>query len=176
MHKFFRDYLITGQNLSSNSANFDENQKNLSSNSANFDENQEKIQDSKKFKKKIEFSVESKILDENFMKKNRQLIGILIPILFFWTCWWCLAIKNDFFEYFPKKYFMSITMMLGSFVAGSTSEGGGAVAFPVMTLGFSIEPTVARDFSLMIQSCGTGFSQTPSQDLRFLTKIFDQNF
>ena len=35
-----------------------------------------------------------------------------------------------------------------------TSEGGGAVAFPVMTLALSIEPTVARDFSMMIQSVG----------------------
>ena len=35
-----------------------------------------------------------------------------------------------------------------------TSEGGGAVAFPVMTLAFSISPAIARDFSLMIQSVG----------------------
>ena len=49
---------------------------------------------------------------------------------------------------------MPITMAVGSFIAGSTSEGGGAVAFPVMTLLFDIQPTVARDFSLMIQSVG----------------------
>ena len=41
-----------------------------------------------------------------------------------------------------------------SFLAGMTSEGGGAVAFPVMTLAFSISPAIARDFSLMIQSVG----------------------
>lgn len=35
-----------------------------------------------------------------------------------------------------------------------TSEGGGAVAFPVMTLALKISPAIARDFSLMIQSCG----------------------
>ncbi len=35
-----------------------------------------------------------------------------------------------------------------------TSEGGGAIAFPVMTLAFSVKPSVARDFSFMIQSCG----------------------
>lgn len=38
--------------------------------------------------------------------------------------------------------------------SGMTSEGGGAVAFPVMTLAFNIPPSIARDFSLMIQSCG----------------------
>ena len=30
---------------------------------------------------------------------------------------------------------MSLTMCLGSFIAGATSEGGGAIAYPVMTLG-----------------------------------------
>lgn len=39
-------------------------------------------------------------------------------------------------------------------MGGMTSEGGGAVAFPVMTLALGIKPAVARDFSLMIQSCG----------------------
>ena len=45
-------------------------------------------------------------------------------------------------------------MIFGATVAGMTSEGGGAVAFPVMTLALGIAPSVARDFSLMIQSCG----------------------
>ena len=35
-----------------------------------------------------------------------------------------------------------------------TSEGGGAVAFPVLTLAFNVSPSVARDVSMMIQSCG----------------------
>uniref|UniRef100_A0A1I7W9L5 Membrane transporter protein n=1 Tax=Heterorhabditis bacteriophora TaxID=37862 RepID=A0A1I7W9L5_HETBA len=37
-------------------------------------------------------------------------------------------------------------------IVGMTSEGGGAVAFPVMTLGLKISPIVARDFSLIIQA------------------------
>ncbi|CAD5229915.1 unnamed protein product [Bursaphelenchus okinawaensis] len=49
---------------------------------------------------------------------------------------------------------MAVTMIVGSFASGATSEGGGAVAFPVMTLLLKLPPTVARDFSLMIQSCG----------------------
>jgi len=55
---------------------------------------------------------------------------------------------------FVDNWFMSLTMACGSFIAGATSEGGGAVAFPVMTLVFNIKPHVARDFSLMIQSVG----------------------
>ena len=45
-------------------------------------------------------------------------------------------------------------MIFGAMVAGATSEGGGAVAFPVMTLALGIRPTIARDFSIMIQSTG----------------------
>ncbi len=67
---------------------------------------------------------------------------------------WCLAVKNNFFSYFPDRYLLSITMVFGATIGGMTSEGGGAVAFPVMTLALGIKPSVARDFSLMIQSCG----------------------
>ncbi|MBA4762389.1 sulfite exporter TauE/SafE family protein [Sphingomonas sp.] len=45
-------------------------------------------------------------------------------------------------------------MVLGAFVAGLTPEGGGAVAFPVLSVFFEIEREMARDFSLMIQSVG----------------------
>jgi uncharacterized membrane protein YfcA len=45
-------------------------------------------------------------------------------------------------------------MVLGAFVAGLTPEGGGAVAFPVLSVFFSVDRVLARDFSLMIQSIG----------------------
>ncbi|HIG01488.1 MAG TPA: sulfite exporter TauE/SafE family protein [Myxococcales bacterium] len=61
---------------------------------------------------------------------------------------------GDRWGLFGENWFMSITMTLGSFIAGATSEGGGAVAFPVMTMMFEIPPHVARDFSLMIQAVG----------------------
>ena len=91
---------------------------------------------------------------EKVMIKHRKLIGFLIPFSFFQLCWWCLAFKYDFFSLFADRYLLSLTMVLGATVAGMTSEGGGAVAFPVMTLALKITPAVARDFSLMIQSCG----------------------
>ncbi len=62
--------------------------------------------------------------------------------------------KNSSWFLFSENWHMTVTMLLGSFIAGATSEGGGAVAFPVMTLGFNTTPIVARDFSLMIQSVG----------------------
>ncbi|KAK6018729.1 hypothetical protein OSTOST_15662 [Ostertagia ostertagi] len=49
---------------------------------------------------------------------------------------------------------MPLIMILGALVAGMTSEGGGAVAFPFMTLGLHIDPITARDFSLLMQSVG----------------------
>ena len=75
-------------------------------------------------------------------------------MLFFEILWWMQALRHDYFSYFPSGYLLSITMIFGATVAGMTSEGGGAVAFPVMTLALGIAPSVARDFSLMIQSCG----------------------
>jgi len=85
---------------------------------------------------------------------SRRFIGILIPFIFFDVCWWCLAVKRNYFSYFSDRYIMSCTMVGGALIAGMTSEGGGSVAFPVMTLALNIRPEVARDFSLMIQSCG----------------------
>jgi uncharacterized membrane protein YfcA len=84
--------------------------------------------------------------------------GSLLPhlaiIAVVWTVWAVLMEHGDRWQLFPEYWFMSATMALGSFIAGATSEGGGAVAFPIMTLGFGMEPYVARDFSLMIQSVG----------------------
>jgi len=91
---------------------------------------------------------------KRMLVRHRRLIGILIPLCFFELFWWMQAFKHDYFSLFPDRYLLCITMIFGATVAGMTSEGGGAVAFPVMTLALGIKPTVARDFSLMIQSCG----------------------
>ena len=48
----------------------------------------------------------------------------------------------------------SVTMVFGSFVAGSTPQGGGAVAFPVFTKALDVPADVARTFSLSIQAVG----------------------
>jgi len=50
----------------------------------------------------------------------------------------------------------AITMVFGSFVAGSTPQGGGAVAFPVFTKLLEVPSSVARSFSLSIQAIGMG--------------------
>ena len=45
-------------------------------------------------------------------------------------------------------------MVFGSFIAGATSEGGGAIAFPIFTKVLNITPLDAKVFSLAIQSVG----------------------
>jgi uncharacterized membrane protein YfcA len=84
----------------------------------------------------------------------RRLKGVFAPAIFFHFIWWSYMIKHDHFGFFEDKWYMTVTMIFGSMIAGATSEGGASVAFPVMTLAFDITPDVARDFSFMIQSCG----------------------
>ena len=50
----------------------------------------------------------------------------------------------------------SVTMLFGSFVAGSTPQGGGAVAFPVFTKVLAVPAEAARTFSLAVQTVGMG--------------------
>jgi uncharacterized membrane protein YfcA len=63
-------------------------------------------------------------------------------------------IDTDQWSLFEENWFMSLTMVFGSFIAGASAEGGGAIAFPAMTLIFNIAPDTARNFSLAIQSVG----------------------
>lgn len=51
---------------------------------------------------------------------------------------------------------VAVTMVFGSLVGGGTSEGGGAVAFPVFTKLLHIPPNEARVFAFAIQSIGMG--------------------
>ena len=55
---------------------------------------------------------------------------------------------------FLRDWYMTATMIFGSVIAGASSEGGGTVAYPVMTLALNITPAIARNFSLAIQSIG----------------------
>lgn len=100
--------------------------------------------------------------DMTFFQRHRRLIAFTLPAVFFHIIWWSYMGAQDLFHLFTERsggkdiprYYMSITMLFGSMIAGATSEGGASVAFPVMTLVFDILPKVARDFSFMIQSVG----------------------
>ncbi len=68
--------------------------------------------------------------------------------------WLIFMTAGNHWHLFKTGYFMTITMIFGSFIAGASAEGGGAIAFPVMTLIYNITPDIARNFSLAIQSIG----------------------
>ncbi len=63
------------------------------------------------------------------------------------------ATFNDL-SFLASHWHYPAIMVLGAFVAGLTPEGGGAVAFPVLSVFFNVDRILARDFSLMIQSIG----------------------
>lgn len=73
---------------------------------------------------------------------------LVIPI------WLTYMITQNGFAVYRTHWPAVPTMFFGAFVAGATSEGGGAVAFPVFTLLLKLAPPVARNFSFAIQSIG----------------------
>lgn len=56
--------------------------------------------------------------------------------------------------YLAGHWYYPVTMVVGAFVAGSTPEGGGGIAFPVLNIFLDVDRALARDFSLMVQSIG----------------------
>lgn len=68
---------------------------------------------------------------------------------------WLLTMSiNELWYLYKDEWPISLTMVFGSFIAGASAEGGGAVAFPVFTLLFDMSPYTARNFSFAIQSIG----------------------
>lgn len=118
-------------------------------------------------------SVRNSVVEEERKVKRRYLsfnfrwLFFLIPIVATYLIWLVYMVIAKSWHLFIHDWFMSITMVFGSFIAGASSEGGGAVAFPAMTLIFHISPAVARNFSLAIQSIG----MTAASLLIFVRKI-----
>ena len=104
---------------------------------------------------KLESSVRCTLQgDQPWYIKYRKLISILIPITIVYLCYFSYMSATDSWDLFVGKtgsfqaprWYVSITMIFGSMVAGATSEGGAAIAFPVLTLTMGVAPSVARDF------------------------------
>jgi uncharacterized protein len=72
-----------------------------------------------------------------------------------WVCWF--TIGGPFaWHSLVSNWRVALTMVLGSLVGGGTSEGGGAVAFPVFTKLLHIPAHQACLFAFAIQSVGMG--------------------
>lgn len=84
----------------------------------------------------------------------KRLLIFLIPVVV-WLGWYFLPDTPPFWA-IAKHWRITLTMAIGSFIAGATSEAGGAVAFPVFTKILAIPPVQAKLFSLATQSIGMG--------------------
>merc|ERR1719491_2749342 len=65
-----------------------------------------------------------------------------------------MTLTGVWVEAFSAFYPMSMAMVLGCFIAGSTPLGGAVVAFPVAVLVIKFTPVQGRDFAVLIQSVG----------------------
>lgn len=68
--------------------------------------------------------------------------------------WGALFATLNSIQFLIQNWYYPVIMVAGAFVAGFTPEGGGAVAFPVLSVFLHIDRVLARDFSMMIQSIG----------------------
>ena len=72
-----------------------------------------------------------------------------------WPLWaYSLLSQGIVGEVFAQYWPMSVAMLLGSFVAGSTPLGGGIVAYPVCQLVLFWPTPDSRDASILVQSIG----------------------
>jgi len=78
--------------------------------------------------------------------------------LFFLICvlaaWFTYMSVNDLFGVLSSQWKVIVTMIVGSFIAGSSPEGSASVAYPVFTLLLEISTSDARNFAFAIQSIG----------------------
>ena len=83
----------------------------------------------------------------------KQLIYPTFLVLLY-SLWFGYMFSANAWHLFQEYWTVSLTMTLGSFVAGATAEGGAAIAFPVFTKVLHIQSGDARTFGLMIQAIG----------------------
>jgi len=87
---------------------------------------------------------------------------ISTPLMKFWyafvatflVVWAVVVFHSGMLTEVAAQWRISLVMVLGSLVAGSTPIGGGGVAFPFLVLWFGTPHDSARDFGLTIQSLG----------------------
>jgi uncharacterized membrane protein YfcA len=93
-------------------------------------------------------------LDKKTPKRNALSFNLIVAILV-WAMWLTFGGSHAIHHLFTD-WQVALTMVCGSLVGGGTSEGGGAIAFPIFTKLLHIAPRDARNFSLAIQSIGMG--------------------
>lgn len=115
---------------------------------------------------------QSTLLTRHQSRRVRHLIYPALLVIMYGTWFTYMSLSQNwslYLTYWPA----SLTMVLGSFVAGITAEGGGAVAYPVFTKVLHIASSDARTFSLMIQTFGMGMASIfiVTHGIRVLPKV-----
>jgi uncharacterized membrane protein YfcA len=90
-------------------------------------------------------------MDNKFYVQAR--INLFIAVII-WLVWLSSLGFMNAFSHVAANLEIFFTMIFGSLIAGATSEGGGAIAFPVFTKILDISPHDAKVFALAIQSVG----------------------
>lgn len=88
------------------------------------------------------------------MTRLRKFRPFLIWLAAFYTGWLTLVLAGGYLDTVIEHWPIALTMLFGSYVAGSTPMGGGTVGFPVLVLLFNQDPNLGRDFSFAVQSIG----------------------
>ena len=115
---------------------------------------------------------QSAILTLHQSRRVRHLIYPALLLLIYAT-WFTFMTVSQNWSLYRTYWPASLTMVLGSFVAGITAEGGGAVAFPIFTKVMHIASPDARTFSLMIQTFGMGMASVfiASKGIKVLPRV-----
>ena len=89
------------------------------------------------------------------MRDSRPVIWpFLAWLAVFYSSWLALVVLGGHFDTVLAHWPIGLAMIGGSFVAGSTPMGGGAVGFPTLVLVLDLPATLGRDFSFAVQSIG----------------------
>lgn len=119
--------------------------------------------------REIEITVD---LDPPIRSDRNVLTLNLTMALIVWTLWLTLG-RGLAISSMAHYWRISVTMIFGSFSGGATSEGGGGIAFPVLTKVLHISATQARLFTYAIQTVGMG---TASLTIFFLRVPIERRF
>ncbi len=89
------------------------------------------------------------------MVQSKRTVVLSITLIV-WAFWLTILGHQTALSHLIRNWEVAVTMLAGSIIAGGTSIGGGAVAFPVFTKILLISPHDAKVFSLAIQTVGMG--------------------
>ena len=95
----------------------------------------------------------ARVSSQHFASRG-SLRPFIIWLVIFYTTWLTIVISLNAWETLRSHWPITLTMALGSYVAGSTPMGGGTVGFPVLVLLFDLPGSLGRNFGLAIQSIG----------------------